>query len=146
MPVQVSWYQAHKIVQARYSGVVTMDDFREGTLLILKMFDEVVTSSPGQDSYVVHTLIDNLATEKYDFNMMQMLAFLRQQPEMKEHAGYLAIINPASTSGKVLEMFTSATSQIFNWRMRTFNERAAALKFLYRIDNALLASDKSVRP
>jgi hypothetical protein len=120
MPFQVTWYHSDRVIYVRLEGLVTLEEISGATE---KVIEHVYQGTPP-----VHVLSDLRDMHKFPTNLVDISRSVK--PMDNTILGYTLIVglNP------VVRFLTSAISQFFKARYRTFNTPDEALAFLAEVD------------
>lgn len=137
MPYKLDWVVPGKVLFGRMWGEPQADEIREFSLSISRT---VADAQPP-----VHCVLDVTQISRTPFNLRELNSFLNR--DHTSNFGWLVLI-----SDNLLARFLgTAVLQLAQMRVRVFNDRPSALRFLNEIDSALpdlaaIDSDSQIQP
>jgi len=126
MPLQIEWLVEDKVVFAQLSGHFSIDEAKTMVLTGDNMTKE-------SEAALIHTLIDVRKLETYPKNIVQTRNLI-QSTVTKKHFGWIVTYGHIDP---LLRFFSSMVFNIFKVRVRSFETREDAIKFLKSVDKTL---------
>lgn len=123
MPVQLSWYLEHHVIQIINSGTITDQDMLDADQPIIDYFNE--SNVP-----LVHLIVDN-SNASYTPSVKAVT-----KAKFPKHAkcGWVLLVGPANS---FMRFVNAVVSNVFKTRNRMFETFDEALDFLNDMDSSL---------
>lgn len=123
MPVQLSWYIEHRVIQIINSGEISDQDMLDSDQPIIDYFNE--SNVP-----LVHLIVDN-SNARYTPSVKSVT-----MAKFPKHAkcGWVLLVGPANS---FMRFVNAVVSNIFKTRNRMFETFDEALDFLNDMDGSL---------
>lgn len=123
MPYKLDWVVPGKVLFGRMWGEPKPDEIRE--------FSPSINRAVASGQPPVHCLVDVTGITRTPFNLRELNSFLNR--DNTENFGWFILI-----SDNLLARFLgTAVIQLAQMRVRVFNDRPSALRFLNEIDSTL---------
>lgn len=140
MSVTTSWYEEQHIVISTFSEEVFLEDVRTVLFDILRHLDEVVERNPEQSYYRMHMIINTGATQKFHFNIIQLVGYLKnlEFERNPRQIGFVMMVNQPEGFGKITKLFTSVALNLFKVRFRYVTTCEEAVNVLKKLDDEFM--------
>lgn len=130
MSSSIRWIVVDHLMLATLEGEVSLED----VIHINNWSRDKMKTSPAPH---VHMVLDNRATAKYHFTLMEAKSAL-QLGQRPHNSGYVVLVqNKSNTFTSALNFMNSVAAQLAGVHFRLENSIEDALAFLYSIDLSL---------
>lgn len=129
MPFHIEWHTPYRVIDERVWGVLTTDDIRQHTELLISMLSDAQSHAPGK---LVYHVFDDTEAE----SMPPAYLMLKQAlPVLRfKNRGLMFHITRKSTIRSIVEL----AAHVMRFRMHSFATREDALRAL---EKAMIEDD-----
>ncbi|MBC7813177.1 MAG: hypothetical protein H7175_18610 [Burkholderiales bacterium] len=123
MPAEITWQQQGRVVYQRYSGILTLDELRQGSILVAQ---HINAGTPP-----VHVITDARELKKYPASLEQIKNSLSQAN--RGALGWTVLIS----TNYIQRFIATTTSRLARAQFQAVSSLDEALLFLNNVDASL---------